>query len=395
MAADPAEFENHDSPENCRIDALKLTGFRNYSSLSQEFDARPIVLTGRNGAGKTNLLEAVSFLCDGRGLRGAGYGEIAGHNAESEGTPGWAVWGRIMGPNGQVEIGTGFGSFAPDVPENRRAVRVNGAPARSLSELGEYSRIIWLTPAMDGLFTGGASERRRFLDRLVVTVQPHHRRQINAFETAMRQRNALLGEISPDPTWLDAIEAQMAEHAVSIAAARLETVALLTAAIAGRTRSAFPSARLELQGTVEHDLAAMAAVDGEDTFRAKLHANRAGDSAAGRTLEGPHRTDLLVFHDGHNIPARKCSTGEQKMVLVALILAHAGLVRELTSGVAPILLLDEIGAHLDSPHRDALYGEILDLGAQAWFTGTDPGLFASLGNDAQHFNVEAGAVLLL
>jgi DNA replication and repair protein RecF len=395
MAADPADFENPDFPGNCRIEALKLTGFRNYLSLSLKFDARPIVLTGRNGAGKTNLLEAVSFLCDGRGLRGAGYGEIVGHKVESERSPGWAVWGRIMGPNGQVEIGTGFGAFAPDVPENRRAVRINGIPARSLSELGEFSRMIWLTPSMDGLFTGGASERRRFLDRLVVTVQPHHRRQINAFETAMRQRNALLGEVSPDPAWLDAIEAQMAEHAVSIAAARLETVELLSAAIAGRTRSAFPSARLELQGTVEQDLATMAAVDGEDTFRARLRVNRPGDCAAGRTLEGPHRADLLVFHGGHDIPARKCSTGEQKMVLIALILAHAGLVRELTSGVAPILLLDEIGAHLDAPHRDALYGEVRDLGAQAWFTGTDPGLFASLGSEAQHFNVEAGTVLPL
>ncbi len=395
MAADPADLQNPDSPGNCRIEALKLTGFRNYSSLSLEFDPRSIVLTGRNGAGKTNLLEAVSLLCDGRGLRGAGYGEITGHKGKTEETPGWAVWGRITGPGGEVEIGTGFGSFAPDVAENRRAVRINGVPARSLNELGEYSRIIWLTPAMDGLFTGGASERRRFLDRLVVTVQPHHRRQVNAFETAMRQRNALLGEISPDPAWLDAIEAQMAEYAVSIAAARLETVELLGAAIAGRTTSAFPSARLELQGTVEHDLAAMAAVDGEDIFRARLRANRPGDAAAGRTLDGPHRTDLLVFHGGHDIPARKCSTGEQKMVLVALILAHAGLVRELTSGVAPILLLDEIGAHLDAPHRDALYGEIRDLGAQAWFTGTDPDLFASLSSDAQHFNVEAGAVLPL
>ncbi len=395
MAADSADLYPPEPSGNCRIEALKLTGFRNYSALSLEFDARPIVLTGRNGAGKTNLLEAVSFLCDGRGLRGAGYGEITGHAAQTGENRGWAVWGRIMGPNGLAEIGTGFGSFAPDVPENRRAVRINGAPARALNELGEYSRVIWLTPAMDGLFTGGASERRRFLDRLVVTVQPHHRRQINAFETAMRQRNALLGEISPDPTWLDAIEAQMAEHAVSIAAARLETVELLGTAIAERTASAFPSARLELQGIVEHDLATMAAVDGEDAFRARLRANRPGDSAAGRTLDGPHRTDLLVFHGGHDVPARKCSTGEQKMVLVALILAHAGLVRELTSGVAPILLLDEIGAHLDTPHRDALYGEILNLGAQAWFTGTDPALFASLKSDAQHFNVDAGAVLPL
>ena len=348
---------------------------------------------------KPTFSKLYRFYATGAGLRRAGYQEIIQHpvgtnteNTALSGSDGWAVWGRLTGPNGQVEIGTGSGSFAPDAGENRRTVRIDGVTARSLNELADYSRIIWLTPSMDGLFTGGASERRRFLDSLVVTVQPLHRRQVNAYEAAMRQRNSLLGGPSPDPTWLDAIEAQMAEHAVSIAAARLETVELLTAAISGRTNSAFPSARLELQGRVEQDLMQLAAVDSEDAFRARLVANRAQDAAAGRTLDGPHRTDLLVIHAGHGIEARKCSTGEQKMVLVALILAHAGLVRELTAGVAPILLLDEIGAHLDSPHRDALYGEILELGAQAWFTGTDPALFASLQENAQHFTVESGSV---
>lgn len=400
MTAELAGIRTPDGPRNCRVEHLKLTGFRNYSSASLDFDHRPVVLTGENGAGKTNLLEAVSFLGDGRGLRRARYEEIghdpAGHLSD-RGNPnpdGWAVFGRITGPLGIADIGTGSGQGL-GVDAGRRAAKINGESTRSLSELAEHSRILWLTPALDGLFTGGAGDRRRFLDQLVVTVQPDHRKQITAFETAMRQRNALLAGPSPDQTWLEALETQMVEHGVSVSAARVETLSLLSAKLAKRASDKFPSALLNLAGAIEDVLTASSATDTEDFYLSRLNASRHADAAAGRALEGPHRTDLVVHHAGHGIEARKCSTGEQKIVLVALILAHAELTREMTNGYAPILLLDEIGAHLDARHREALFGELLDLEAQAWLTGTDPSLFSALGKNAQHFVVESGAISTL
>ncbi|MBZ0216673.1 MAG: DNA replication/repair protein RecF, partial [Fimbriimonadaceae bacterium] len=352
---------------------MRLTEFRNYSSLSLDLDARPIVLTGRNGAGKTNLLEAVSFLAEGRGLRQARYLDVNRETVPPDSPRGdrvsraeWAVWARLYGPNGMNEVGTGL--VMTEGGGERREVRINGAPAKSVAALADLTRILWLTPAFDGLFTGSAGERRRFLDRLVATTQPGHSRHINAFETAMRQRNALLGHARPDQAWLNAIEVQMAEYAISIAAARRHNVELLENVLAAHSHTAFPRAILEIDGALEHGLGDAAAVDVEDAYREKLKAARGADSAAGRTLNGPHRSDLVVYHGGRRVAARKCSTGEQKILLIGIILAHAGLVKELTAGFAPILLLDEVAAHLDARHRTALFDELARIGGQAWLT---------------------------
>ncbi len=356
-----------------------------------------MVLTGRNGAGKTNLLEAVSFLSEGRGLRRARFSEVnrektfGATKTVSSAPTSWAVWARLHGPHGVQEVGTGL-SAAPDGGAERRQVRINGAPAKSTSELGELARILWLTPAFDGLFTGGTADRRRFLDQLVAATQPGHRRQLNAFENAMRQRNALLADARPDPVWLDGLETQMAEHALAIAASRRHTVELLENVIASRSHSAFPGAILDVDGLLERGIADKSALDVEDDYRARLKTSRREDSAAGRTLSGPHRSDFLVFHGDKQVAAGKCSTGEQKILLIGIILAHAGLVRELNGGYAPILLLDEVAAHLDARHRTALFGEVSEIGGQAWLTGTDQAVFAELGERAQFFTITDGNV---
>lgn len=357
-----------------------------------------MVLTGENGAGKTNLLEAVSFLAEGRGLRQARYTDASrdigpSDTQDNAAVPyaGWAVWARVHGPNGVNEVGTGL--TQTENGGERRQVRINGSPAKSAAALADLTRILWLTPAFDGLFTGSAGERRRFLDRLVATTQPGHRRQLNAFENAMRQRNALLGEPRPDPVWLDAIEVQMAESAISIAAARRHNVDLLEQVLAAHSHTAFPRAVLEIDGSLEQSLADQPAVDIEDNYRASLKAARNQDAAAGRTLNGPHRSDLIVYHGEREVAARKCSTGEQKILLIGIILAHASLVKELTAGFAPILLLDEVAAHLDARHRTALFDELARIGGQAWMTGTDANIFAELGARAQFFTIADGRAM--
>jgi len=370
--------------------ALKLTSFRNYASLALPLDRRSVVLTGPNGAGKTNLLEAVSFLSPGSGLRRAALDEVARRPGDGS----WAVAARIENSAGAVELGTGV-VLAPDGPEGHRRIRVNHAPARSSEALLEHLRVIWLTPAMDGLFTGPASDRRRFLDRAVLAIDRRHGTRFNAFEKAMRGRNKLLAELSPNAQWLDAIEREMAELGVAIAAARREWVSLAAGLIAGAAAdSPFPAAGIALEGALEGDLDGRTSAEVEDRYRGLLAAERPRDAAAGRTLFGPHLSDLLVRHQPKDAAAESCSTGEQKALLIGLVLAQARLVARIT-GETPIVLLDEIAAHLDETRRTGLFAVLDDLGCQAFMTGTDIAVFAPLRDKAQMLAVEDGHVKMV
>jgi len=369
------------------VTALRLTNFRNYESLALALDGRSVVLVGQNGAGKTNLLEAISFLSPGRGLRRAELPEVA--RRDGDGT--WAVAATVVNGAGPAEIGTGI-ALGPAGPESQRRVRINHAAARASEALLEYLRVAWLTPSMDGLFTGPASDRRRFIDRAVLAIDPGHATRFNAFERAMRGRNRLLAEGSTDGTWLNAIEREMAELAVAIAAARREWASLTAALIGEGGEEPFPKAEIALAGTLEAELAGQAnGVAVEDDYRRTLAAGRARDAAAGRTLAGPHLSDLRVRHAAKQAPADSCSTGEQKALLIGLVLAQARLVRQVT-GEAPVLLLDEVAAHLDAGRREALFGVLHDLGAQTFMTGTDASVFAPLGDRAEVLPVSDGHI---
>jgi len=371
-----------------------LTGFRSYASAEVETDARPVVLTGPNGAGKTNLLEAISFLAPGRGLRRARLVEVEHRpSAEVPKRAIWAVAARVVTAQESREIGTGRDPMLDAAETNgreRRLVRIDGAPARSQQELGEILSMVWLTPQMDGLFREGAAGRRRFLDRLVYGFDPAHAGRVGAYEQNLRERARLLKVGRADQAWLDALEEGMARHGVAIAAARRELVARLGQASAAGI-GAFPVAGLALSGEVEDWLAEGAALVVEDRLRARLAAGRGADAETGGASIGPHRSDLSVRHLGRNQAAERCSTGEQKALLISIVLAHARLIG-LHRGAAPLLLLDEVAAHLDAVRRRALYDEILALGVQAWMTGTDAETFAPLGDAAQNYSVQ-GSVL--
>ena len=366
---------------------LALADFRNYAALTLELPGGAIVLTGANGAGKTNILEAVSLLVPGRGLRQAGLEDLT----REKGAGGWAVAGRIEAEGGLLAIGTGLtaGSQATS-----REVRIDSEPASSVNALGEVFSAIWLTPQMDGVLSGPPGDRRRFFDRLVLAGDPAHGRRYAAFERAMRQRNRALEDRRPDSRLLDAIEAEMAAHGVAVAAARIAALDALCAEIAGAGRDAspFPWADLSLAAPVEEAVAASGATAAEDGYRAALARGRLADARAGRTLEGPHRSDLLVRHGPKDVEARRASTGEQKALLVGLMMAHAGLIARRQGGRAPVLLFDEIAAHLDDLRRQALFDAISDLGVQAFMTGTDMPLFSALTGRAHFLEVVAGSV---
>ena len=365
---------------------LKLSGFRNYASLSLDLDERHVVLVGDNGAGKTNLMEALSLLTPGRGLRRAAYGDLI--KAGSGPDAGFSVFASLEGMAGPVDIGTGVDGGGESTA---RRVRFNGAPARSTEELLEHLRLLWLTPAMDGLFTGSAGDRRRFLDRLVMSVDPAHGGRAANYERAMRSRNRLLSEGRADPTWLDGLEAQMAELGVAMAIARQEVVSLLSGLIDGNpAQGAFPAATVRLEGFMD-EAALPPAGEMESLFADMLRSGRGRDAAAGRTLSGPHRADLIVHHRTKAMPAALSSTGEQKALLIGIVLGHAQLVRGMT-GHAPILLLDEIAAHLDEGRRAALFDLIEALDCQAFMTGTDAAMFSSLGPRGRIFTVAEGQV---
>ncbi len=348
---------------------LSLTDFRNHGDVVLAPGPGFVVLTGENGAGKTNILEAVSLLAPGRGLRGVALAEIG----RSRGPGGFAVAARLD----DIDLGVGALATAPE----RRIVRINGAAAPATA-LAEWLSIIWLTPAMDRLFMEGAGERRRFLDRLVLALDPSHARHANRYEAAMRQRNRLLAEDAlPDPDWLAALEAQMAEHGIAMASSRAALVTALCDRLNLQSEGPFARAGLSLEGWTGGDLAS------------ELRAGRARDSAAGRTLAGPHRTDLSVTHLGKGQPAARCSTGEQKALLLGIVLAHADLVADRT-GRRPLLLLDEVAAHLDPARRAALFERLAQGAGQVWMTGTEAALFEELGAGASWFALERDDITL-
>lgn len=372
------------------IRRLTLSNFRSYHAAQIELgQAGPVVLTGANGAGKTNLIEAISMLAPGRGLRRATMEELA----FSEGDGAWAVSAEIEGMLGLATLGTGIDPPAGEDSAPSRICRIDREAVSSAAAFADHLRVVWLVPAMDPLFNGPASERRRFLDRLVLAVDAQHSSRVAALERSLRSRNRLLEDAVSDSHWLDAVEHETAEVAVAVAAARAETVGRLAGALAGGRDQApeFPLAEIALDGWMEKLLPYHSAIEIEDRYRALLKDNRARDAAAGRTLDGPHLSDLSVSHAGKGIPASEASTGEQKALLIRLVLAHAGLIKDMT-GFAPLLLLDEIIAHLDPMRRAALYDALANLGAQVWMTGADPAAFGDIVGRAQVFEVRGGAV---
>jgi DNA replication and repair protein RecF len=385
---------------------LSLTDFRSYSDALIAPGPGFVILTGENGAGKTNVLEAVSLLSPGRGLRRASLSEMA----RSEGPGGFSVAARLLPPlpfkggdrgvgesephrplqsptpcpsierEGGIDIGTGTTPTAPE----RRQVRINGAPA-SANTLSEWLSVLWLTPAMDRLFSEGASGRRQFFDRLVLALEPGHASHAARYEAAMRARNKLLAEPdSADPAWLAALEAGMAEHGARLAEARERALAALSQRLEAQPEGPFARAGVSL------DRWRPVSQEAEERLKRDLKEGRGKDAAAGRALVGPHRTDLIVTHLGKSQPAERCSTGEQKALLLAIVLAHADLVAE-RAGRRPILLLDEVAAHLDPSRREALFDRLASGGGQVWMTGTERSLFGGL-SDATWLEVGGGQV---
>jgi DNA replication and repair protein RecF len=364
---------------------LTLTNFRNYHATSLGAGAKTMVLVGPNGAGKTNLIEAISFLTPGRGLRRATLDEVA----FGEGDGSWAVAAEVEGALGLATLGTGIDRPPEDGAPAQRKYRIDREPVGSAAAFADHLRVIWLTPAMDTLFSGAPSERRRFLDRLVLAVDAEHGSRVNALERSLRSRNRLLEDVRPDPHWLDAVEHETAELAVAVAGLRVETMRRLAAVLADRKGSAFPAADIALNGWIERLVADHPAAEIEERYRAVLRDNRARDAAAGRTLDGPHLTDLTVVYAEKGVAAADASTGEQKALLIGLVLAHARLIAAMT-GLDPILLLDEVVAHLDPARRAALYGELALLASQVWMTGADPALFAEIEDGAATIDVDSG-----
>ena len=370
-----------------RIHRLTLTHFRNYRLAGIATRSDMVALVGPNGAGKTNCLEAISLLSPGRGLRRATLEDVA----DNQGDGSWAVAAEIEGALGLATLGTGIDPPQGDASISRRC-RIDREAVSSASSFGDHLRMVWLTPAMDGLFLGAASERRRFFDRLVLAIDSEHSSRVSALERSLRSRNRLLEVRNFDDQWCDAVERETAELAVAVAAQRGQTATTLAAMLQARgERSAFPSAQIVLDGWMENALASEPAVTVEDRYRQILRDNRARDAAAGRTLLGPHLTDLQVTYAPKSMPARDASTGEQKALLIGLVLAHAALVAE-TTGIIPLLLLDEVVAHLDPHRRAALFAELAKLGAQVWLTGADPAAFAEIGASGEIFDVDNGRI---
>jgi len=377
------------------VETMTVTNFRNYGRARIEPGMRSVVLFGANGAGKTNLLEAVSFLVPGRGLRRGRLSEInrqqnGGHKTDTS-SQGWGVAARVVNGDQQYQIGTGIVTSDAGGGREKRQVRIDGEDKKGQSDLAACLTAQWLTPGMDRIFVEGPGARRRFLDRLIFGWDAAHAGRVSSFEQALRERARLLENPSlQDDAWLAAIEARMAEKAVAVTAARVELVARLDRACKA-VIAPFPEARIQLDGLLEGWLEEGPALAAEDRYRDLLARNRDRDRDGGRTEQGPHRTDLRVFHVRKNQPAELCSTGEQKALLIALILANARLHRQ-SHGRQPVLLLDEIGAHLDETHRFALFDELFTSGVQVWMTGTDRRVFEPLKGRAGFYKIDDGVI---
>lgn len=362
---------------------VRLQNFRSHAAFDLPVSGPCVILTGDNGVGKTNLLEALSFLAPGRGLRRAALSEIDRH----DGPGGWSMQVDLDLPHGPVGLATGR---VPAQGE-RRQLRIDGEPAKSQSALSDLLVVSWLTPALDRLFQDGASGRRRFLDRIVHGFLPDHLQHLSRYEAAQRDRLKLLRDSEegkrPDPHWLAALEETMARDGTAIAAARRDISQRLGLAVAAGV-GPFPAADLSVSGALERALADTPALAVEEDFRRTLRQTRPRDAAAGTTTEGPHRSDWQVIHRRKQMPAALCSTGEQKALLIAILLANARLIRA-ARGLPPLLLLDEVAAHLDPGRRQALAEELYSLGGQTWLTGTEPGLFAAFGDQALRVELSA------
>lgn len=371
------------------IARLTLADFRNHAALDLELDSRPVCLFGANGAGKTNILEALTMLAPGRGLRSASLTDVARTGDEMRVQP-WAVSARVLQDGEETVLGAG----AERTPEGgvKRVARRDGQPATA-TELAEAARMTWLTPAMDRLWSGPAGDRRKFFDRLTLARASQHGTSAAAYERAMRERQRLLSDRVFDDTWLNGLEREMSAHGAAIAAARVETLHRLQEAIDARPDGAFPKAILALDGLLEARFErGSASADVEEDFAALLRDVRPRDAGAGRALDGPHRSDLLATHAAKDMPADQCSTGEQKALLLGLTLAQARALADDPGAGASLLLIDEAAAHLDSMRRAALFDELLANPGQAWLTGTDENLFEAYGARAQLFEVRDGQV---
>lgn len=370
------------------VSSLNLYNFRSYGQAQLKgLSSGLVVLYGANGAGKTNVLEALSLLAPGRGLRGARNTEIQSRNDGGA----WAVNAAVQDGIVDVKIGTGL-----DPQSDKRVVRIDGHAVRGQAALAEHMACVWLTPQMDRLFLDSSSHRRKFFDRLVFAFDPGHAGRVNRYDNAMSQRSKILRQAQQkggvaDTTWLDGLEAQMAETGVAIAAARRSFVERLQMACDRSDNDVFPLAQLQLRGTIEELLAQVSALEVEEMFRYQLTQSREKDGYTGGAASGPHKADLLVSYAEKSMPAAQCSTGEQKALLIGIVMAHAKLITA-ERGVPPLLLLDEVAAHLDESRRGILYEMLRDLGGQVWLTGTDENLFSSVRGSAKFLEVRDGLV---
>lgn len=384
----PLPFSNPAACAGTGVVRLMLTDFRNYEHLRLDTDLRPVVLAGPNGAGKTNILEALSFLTPGRGLRGSRLSEIGRRTPEESAGRPWAIAADIETPAGTVRVGTGVEAGA----EERRAVHIDGKAVRGTAALADYLAAIWVTPAMGRLFADTPGERRRFLDRLVTALDSEHASRCAAYDQAYRRRTRLFRDGVTDAAWYDALEDTLARYGVAVAAARRDLIARLNDALSSAD-GPFPTAHLRLSGFVDDCLNMHAAVDAEDELRRELESSRCAWNVGSEppVTQGPNRSDMDVTMLSTGRQASECSTGEQKALLLSIILAHVALQAQVR-GQSPLLLLDEVVAHLDEDRRQHLFDRILSAGAQAWLTGTDASIFAGLGDGAQILNVTGGTI---